>query len=218
MRGNSCRAAATALATNATIVTLTPAASACIASDFRNASRSVTSARSCCVTCGTPTQLAWRFAAEIFRMRGSSTSSMGPNFAKSTRRTAPTPGIPPPLVSERLTYFSTSSLRIRPSRADPSTRVRSTPSSRAKRRTDGLASGGASEPAAACGRGSGDRPGAAPGGFLAAGSSAGFATSGFFGAFASDGDFGGGGTPPSRSSTSRSTTARPAETLSPTFT
>ena len=75
----------TALMRKASSVTLTP-------SDFafssltraRKASRSVMSASSNCVTCGIITQLRASAGPEIFLMRESGCSSIGPNFAKST--------------------------------------------------------------------------------------------------------------------------------------
>ncbi len=108
------------------------------------------SASSNCVTWGIITQLRARFAPEIFLMRDSGRTSIGPNFAKSTdgqgsRLSAPPPPMPPaaapadgpmPLMTV-LTKFCTSSCRMRPFGPAPVTRARSTPSSRANLRTDG---------------------------------------------------------------------------------
>src|SRR5512135_2876290 len=114
-------------------------------SSLRKASISLMSASSNCVTCGIITQLRCRFAPEIFLMRDSGLASTAPNLAKSTSGhgsrpgSAPPPEGAPPPASDFLTKFCTSSLVMRPLGALPLTRVRSTPSSRANRRMDGLA-------------------------------------------------------------------------------
>ncbi len=141
-----------ALTRNETIVNLTaPLYSAF--SSLRHASRSVMSASSLWVTWGIITQLRARFAAEIFWIRERAVRSTGPNFSKSTRghgsRSRPA-GAPPargrragparlaagaaPLASPRTS--SGVSLPLRPLPVAPR---RSTPSSRASRRTEGLA-------------------------------------------------------------------------------
>ena len=152
--GNFCNAATQALIRNASMVTLPalPAAMALAFSSFsatRKASRSVMSASSNWVTCGIIAQLRARFAPEIFWMRDNGLVSIGPNFAKSTfghgmRLSPPPPETPAgaaaaPPASADLTYFCTSSLPMRPPRSLPVTCSRSTPSSRANRRTAGLA-------------------------------------------------------------------------------
>src|SRR5208282_5231466 len=115
---------------------------------LRNASSSVTSASSNCVTWGIITQLRARFALEIFLMRESALVSIAPNFAKSilghggrSNGAAEPGGTAVGLVSASLTNLCTSSLKMRPLRPLPLTRLRSTPSWRANFRTDGLACG-----------------------------------------------------------------------------
>ena len=116
-------------------------------SALRKASRSVISALSVCVTCGTSSQLRCRFCAEMRRMRDRSTASTGPKRLKSTSGCC---GIPPPEPAAAacgaafmadFTCCWTSSRRMRPLAPLPLTCVRSTPSSRANRRTAGLACG-----------------------------------------------------------------------------
>ena len=113
------------------------------------------SAWSCWVTCGIRAQLRARLAPEIFWIRDSGLTSISPNLAKSTfgqgSRLRPLPAaavraeVPPataaPPASASFTCFCTSSLLILPARSLPLTWVRSTPSSRANRRTVGLACG-----------------------------------------------------------------------------
>ena len=99
------------------------------------------SASSNCVTCGMLTQLACSRGPAIFWMRVSGRRSIGPKAAKSTLGTAGSAASPgrAGAVSSCLTYAFTSSAVIRPLRPVPVMRARSTPSSRAKRRTDGPA-------------------------------------------------------------------------------
>src|SRR5471030_1464542 len=115
----------------------------------RNASRSVTSASSNCVTCGIMTQLRCRLGPLIFLMRDSGSSSVGPNLLKSTDGHGSTLMPPPdapagaavgaavaPLITP-LTKFCTSTWVMRPFGPVPGTLPRSTPSSRANLRIDG---------------------------------------------------------------------------------
>src|SRR5471032_1290333 len=117
----------------------------------RNASRSVTSASSNCVTCGIMTQLRCRFGPLIFLMRDSGSSSVGPNLLKSITGHGSTLMPPPdapagaavgaavaPLITP-LTKFCTSTWVMRPFGPVPGTLPRSTPSSRANLRIDGEA-------------------------------------------------------------------------------
>src|SRR5471030_1774931 len=117
----------------------------------RNASRSVTSASSNCVTCGIMTQLRCRLGPLIFLMRDSGSSSVGPNLLKSTDGHGSTLMPPPdapagaavgaavaPLITP-LTKFCTSTWVMRPFGPVPGTLPRSTPSSRANLRIDGEA-------------------------------------------------------------------------------
>ena len=98
------------------------------------------SASSCCVTCGTLTQLACSRGPEIFWMRDNGSVSMRPYFAKSTLGTAGSAlAAPPPPCMISLTNALTSSAVTRPLAPEPRTRPRSTPSSRASLRTDGPA-------------------------------------------------------------------------------
>ena len=99
------------------------------------------SASSNWVTCGMLTQLACRRGPEIFWIRDSGLSSIGPNFAKSTTGTrgSAAPQRAPRRSSAHLTNALTSSSVTRPFGPEPCTRARSTPSSRANLRTDGLA-------------------------------------------------------------------------------
>ncbi len=98
-RGICSRAAATAFMMKTTGVNFTSSLrfSASAFCCLRNASRSVISVLSKCVTCGIITQLRLRFAPEIFWMRPSSTSSISPNLLKSTFGQGSMPGIPPPV-------------------------------------------------------------------------------------------------------------------------
>ena len=141
--GNSCSALTHARRMNASGVSLMPSFAALSLSLLRVSSSSVMSASSICQTCGTLSQLACRRGPEIFWMRPSGLTSTAPNFEKSTSgifgRAAPPAPAAPPLLSVCLTQPFTSSAVIRPLRPEPFTRPRSTPSSRAKRRTDGLA-------------------------------------------------------------------------------
>src|SRR6266704_1474954 len=103
------------------------------------------SASSWCVTCGTLSQDRCRTGPEIFLMRASGRVSTGPNFAKST---AGISGMPVPTAAGAAAgaagagprrNASRSSLVMRPFGPAPVTAVRSTPSSRAVRRTLGPA-------------------------------------------------------------------------------
>jgi len=155
------------------MVSLKPCFSVTLVFDLRNASRSVISASSNCVTCGIETQLRCRLAPESFWMRDSGFVSTGPNFAKSTSgqagklngsapprgaaRCEAGPGAPPCAMTP-LTKACTSSCSTRPFGPLPRTWARSTPSSRANLRTDGLAC--AFVAAASCGSaGTGSRRG-----------------------------------------------------------
>src|SRR6266540_2171051 len=133
---------------NASIVTLTPLFSFSLLSWTRSASSSVISASSWFVTCGIITQLRARFAPEIFLIRDSGFDSTGPNLAKSICGHANRLSWPPPVMAPAagaaaaplitcLTKLRTSSCRMRFFGPLPLTRARSTPSSRAKARTDG---------------------------------------------------------------------------------
>ncbi|OGA05657.1 MAG: hypothetical protein A3D95_09985 [Betaproteobacteria bacterium RIFCSPHIGHO2_12_FULL_69_13] len=142
-----------ALTRNASMVSLKPRLSVSAVFALRNASSSVMSASSNCVTCGIETQLRCRFGPESFWMRESGLTSIGPNFAKSTsghgaslKFTPPIPPFPrgggeaggvPAIIP--FTNPSTSWCRMRPLGPLPETLARSTPSSRANFRTDGLA-------------------------------------------------------------------------------
>ena len=103
------------------------------------------SASSNCVTCGRFTQLACSRGPAIFWTRVRGLSSIGPNFAKSTTGTRGSPEPAPAAaagawpLSARLTHAFTSACRTRFFGPVPVTRPRSTPSSRATSRTDGLA-------------------------------------------------------------------------------
>jgi hypothetical protein len=109
-------------------------------SAWRRSSSTVMSASSCWVTCGMFSQAACRRGPEILRTRDSGLISTGPNFAKSTTGTAGKAG--PVLTAPLITDFTnclTSSSSTRPFWPEPFTRPRSTPSSRANLRTEGLA-------------------------------------------------------------------------------
>src|ERR1035437_6485833 len=132
----------------ASIVTLIPSFECASLISLRNASSSVTSASSNCVTWGIITQLRARFALEIFLMRESALVSIAPNFAKSIlghesrSNGAPDPrAIAAGFERASLTNLCTSSRKMRPLRPLPLTWLRSTPSWRANFRTDGLACG-----------------------------------------------------------------------------
>ena len=143
-------AATDAATRNDTIVNLTPSRSCSELSCLRQASSSVMSASSLWVTWGIITQLRARFGAEIRWIRERCTRSTGPNFSKSTlghgSRFSPAPE---PLVGTGAPAAAgagapsasrwTSSLVIRPLRPLPVTDFRLTPSSRARRRAEGLA-------------------------------------------------------------------------------
>src|SRR5438034_3734950 len=140
------------------MVSLNPPFSATCAFSLRKASSSVMSASSCWVTCGMETQLRCRNPPESFLIRDRGLVSTGPNFAKSTcghsgrSRTSPprattaaTAGAP--LITP-FTNSWTSACVMRPFGPEPLTRMRSTPSSRANLRTEGLACGVAPGPSA----------------------------------------------------------------------
>ena len=95
--GNFVSAATHAFIRKARMVNLTPAFSFSLLSWTRNASRSVMSASSNCVTCGIITQLRARFAPEIFLMRESGFISTAPNFVKSTFGHGGRLSVPPPV-------------------------------------------------------------------------------------------------------------------------
>ena len=147
--GNCFSAATTALIRKASRVSLMPAFSFSLLRLTRRSSRSLMSASSNWVTCGIITQLRARLAPEIFLIFDSGLASISPNLAKSTcgqgsrSRPPPAPAARPavPPASACLTNFCTSSRVMRPLRSLPLTLNRSTPSSRANRRTAGLACG-----------------------------------------------------------------------------
>lgn len=98
------------------------------------------SASSCWVTCGIASQLRCRFAPESFLIRESGFSSIGPNFAKSISGIGGNEkGDAAGAFSASLTNDCTSSLRILAFGPLPETLPRSTPNSRASRRTEGPA-------------------------------------------------------------------------------
>ncbi len=141
--GNCAMTFAQARAMKASGVSLMPRLAARSLSDVRSFSSSVMSASSCCVTCGMLTQAACSRVPEIFWMRPSGLTSTGPKAAKSTSGTrgsaAPADSARGGPASAFFTKALTSSSLMRPLSPLPVTRARSTPSSRAKRRTDGLA-------------------------------------------------------------------------------
>ena len=143
--GNFCNACTQARMTNASGVSLMPRPAASCFMLARAASMSVMSASSNCVTCGRLTQLACSRGPEIFWMRVSGLRSTGPNAAKSTVGTFGNASAPaaaaarPPPCNTCFTYALTSASVMRPLLPVPCTRARSTPSSRARRRMDGLA-------------------------------------------------------------------------------
>ncbi len=137
--GNSLSAATQAFIRKASGVSLMPRALAASLSPLRNASISVMSAQSFWVTCGACSQLRCRLGPEIFWIRLSFWRSIGPKREKSiTGISGSTPPRPARgAVSSCLTKARTSSLTILALRPVPFTRVRSTPSWRASRRTAG---------------------------------------------------------------------------------
>src|SRR5271166_4211230 len=101
------------------------------------------SASSCCVTCGMFSQARCRCGPDRRLIRDSGLVSIGPNLLKSC---AGISGMPLPVgaaagdvVAGPCRMASTSSLVMRPFSPVPRSLVRSTPSSRASRRTPGLA-------------------------------------------------------------------------------
>ena len=102
----------------------------------------VTSALSCCVTCGA-CQADVRCSAVLRRMFDIGLTSTAPHFEKSgKRRGARTPIAGPPAAPDVISAFTccfTSSWPMRPPGPVPGTPAISTPSSRANRRTDGAA-------------------------------------------------------------------------------
>src|SRR6266571_2804565 len=134
------------------MVSLKPPFSATCEFSLRNASSSVMSASSCWVTCGIETQLRCRNPPESFLIRDRGLVSTGPNFAKSTcghsgrsRTSAPRATTAATAGAPLITPFTnswTSACVMRPFGPEPLTRARSTPSSRANLRTEGLACGG----------------------------------------------------------------------------
>src|SRR6267154_36680 len=171
------------------------------------------------------TQLRCRNPPDSFLMRDSGFASTGPNFAKSTcghsgrsRTSPPRAGTAATGGAPLITPFTnswTSACVVRPLGPDPLTRMRSTPSSRANLRTDGLACGvvpgaGAGETGsvrATAGAAGTDGAGTAArtGAGLAAGASWGFGAD-FAGAAAA------------ASVSSRTRIGLPCETLSPVLT
>src|SRR5450631_3122644 len=191
-------AATTALMRKARGVTFTPALAFSSFTFARKASSSVMSASSNCVTCGIITQLRASAGPEIFWIRVRGFASIGPNLAKSTLGHAGSPGslTPPvrapaagaaPPDSDCFTKFWMSSLRMRPFGPEPVTLATSTPNSRAKRRTPGLAWGGVPDSDCAMGDGAGAGAGAEAGAGAGGGVADGAAFAGAaFGAGASD--------------------------------
>src|SRR5262245_8998295 len=140
------------------------------------------SASSNWVTCGTLSQERCRFRAATRRSFESGRTSTGPHFAKSTRgaggrpKPAGSAGCGAPRASASRTKDCTSSFRILALRPVPRTSARSTPSSRASRRTEGLAwarrvlpKAGATGAAGRAGAGAGRCSGAGVAGARAAG-------------------------------------------------
>ena len=137
--GSSLSRCAQDLSSSGRMVSLTPAFSATAFCAVRNASSSVISAESNCVTCGTFSQLRCRLAAPTCIRRVIGTSSTAPNLLKSTSGIG---GIPLPAVTPAagaalafcsccLTNSCTSSLRMRPCGPLALTAFSSTPNSRA---------------------------------------------------------------------------------------
>src|SRR5271165_6556774 len=179
---------------------------------LRNASRSVMSASSVWVTCGTFTQDACSRGPEMRLMRDSGTVSTGPNLAKSTTGTAGRAPPPATAPADLARAALMSSLVMRPFSPAPLIELRSMSSSRASRRTAGPAKtpekSGFAGPGADAGVGAGGGDGAddgAAGGTAGPGASA-FATAGGLGA--------GAASAPAASIRAIST---PIETLSPTL-
>src|SRR5467141_1855469 len=153
--GNSFSAFTEAFTRNASMVSLKPPFSATWAFSLRKASSSVMSASSCWVTCGIETQLRCRNPPESFLIRDRGLVSTGPNFAKSTcghsgrsRTSAPRATTAASAGAPLITPFTnswTSAWVMRPFGPEPLTRMRSTPSSRANLRTEGLACGSVPE-------------------------------------------------------------------------
>ena len=82
--GKRCSAGTQALSSSATIVSFTPDLAISSLVRLRNASSSVMSASSLCVTCGIETQLRCSTGPLMRLMRDSATRSTSPNFSKST--------------------------------------------------------------------------------------------------------------------------------------
>ncbi len=140
-RGCSRNARATATSRNASGVSLL--LRCCISGlrPERKASRSVTSAKSNCVTCGTLSQLRSMLPTVAFWKLLRATVSTGPNAAKSTSGIdgSAVAALAGAEASRVLTQDCTSSLRIRPLGPVPATPASVTPSSRASWRTAGPA-------------------------------------------------------------------------------
>ena len=147
LRERAAAPATSALSSSATIVTLTPDLAISSFVRLRNASSSVMSASSLCVTCGMVTQLRCSTGPLMRLIRDSATRSTSPNFSKSTfgqGSTSRPPTAAPfdgaaALAGAPFDAASTSPLRIRPLRPRALHRARSTPSSRARRRAPGPA-------------------------------------------------------------------------------
>ena len=137
--GNTFRAVAITLTRIAVTVSLPPAASARGPKRLRSRSSSVMSALSCWVTAGTDCHAAVRWVAVVRRTAFIAVRSIGPHWAKSGSSgavgSAPAAGA----CSSRLAVALTSSRRIRPPGPVPDTASMSTPISRARRRTAGVA-------------------------------------------------------------------------------
>jgi hypothetical protein len=139
--GNALSADTAALTRNASSVTRYPSALAAVSSSLRYASVTVMSASSLCVTCGTLSQERCRCGPDTFLIRDRGCRSTGPNLLKSC---AGIGGIAPPCAAGAgalgpRSEASRSSLVIRPFAPVPASVARSTPSSRAARRTPGPA-------------------------------------------------------------------------------
>ncbi len=158
--GNTLRALAITLAAMAVTVRLPPAFSTSGRNFLRTCSSWVMSALSNWVTCGIVFHACDRCSAVLRRMPDIGLRSTAPHFEKSGSATEPPDSVatlawppPPRLDMTCLVKVFTSSWLMRPPGPVPGTWWRSTPSSRASRRTDGAA--GASGPrsaAAAAGR------------------------------------------------------------------
>ncbi len=139
----------------AVIVSLPPAFSACGLYCLRRASSAVMSALSCCVTCGMAFQACVRCSAVLRRMLLIGLRSTSPHLVKSGSAEGALAGTPPPANALR-TNACTSSTLMRPAGPLPATPRMSTPSSRARRRTDGAAgAAGPGDSASTCGCGAG---------------------------------------------------------------